>query len=613
MIAKRLSKLIMLLPFALFFPLILSANDSLHAIAMHGEPKYGPDFSHFSYVNPEAPKGGDVRLHALGSFDSLNPFISRGNAASHLELIYDSLLERSLDEPFTEYGLIADSISIAEDRSWVEFTIHPDARFHDGTAIGPNDVVFTFDILRSQGAPFYQAYYENIEKVEALDDKTVRFQFSESGNLELPLIVGQAPILPSHFWENHDFTRSSQLKPLGSGPYKIVNVDGNRSITYRRVEDYWARNLPVNRGRYNFDTITIDYYRDASVALESFKAGSYDFRLENNAKDWATSYNIPAVANGHIQRQSIPHRNPTGMQAFAFNTRLDKFSDPKVRLALNYLFDFEWLNRNMFYGAYSRTQSYFSNSELAARELPSQREREILEPFREKLPPEIFTEVFHNPVTDGSGNIRGQIRTAARLLQEAGWEIKRGKLTHNKTGEVLAFEFLLYDSMFERVVQPFRRNLERMGIETSIRVVDITQYINRQRNFDFNVVVGLFGQSTSPGNEQRNYWHSDFAQREGSRNIIGISNPVVDELVEKVISAPNREELVHRTRALDRVLLWNHYVIPHWHITNYRVAYWNIFGRPETPPEQGIGFDTWWVDSDKASQLSRGRGTTQQP
>lgn len=606
------------LALALFFcatlvPLSLQASEPqpVHAIAMHGEPRYGADFRHFSYVNPDAPKGGRISLHSVGTFDSLNPFVERGVADSRITLVYDSLLERSADEPFTEYGLLATKIILPDDRSWVEFILHPDARFHDGKPVTAHDVVFTFEILRTQGSPFYQAYYGDIDSVTAVETRRVRFEFSSAGNMELPLIVGQAAILPKHFWEDKDFSRSSTVIPLGSGPYRVARVDAGRSITYERVEDYWARNHPIKRGRHNFDAITVDYYRDGNVALEAFKSGAYDFRLENNAKDWAVSYSIPAVRQGMIQRENLPHRNPTGMQGFALNTRRPMFTDPRVRQALAYLFDFEWTNRNLFYNAYARSHSYFSNSEMAAVDLPGAAELRLLEPWREQLPDEVFTQVYRAPETDGSGAIRDNMRIASSLLRQAGWEIQGGRLTHRSSGSTMDIEFLIFDTIWERIIQPYRRNLERMGIESSIRVVDVTQYVNRVRSFDFDVVVAVFPQSTSPGNEQRDFWHSAFADQEGSRNLIGIKDPVVDALVESIIAASDREELVVSARALDRVLQWGHYVVPHWHITSYRVAYWDLFAKPSENPPYDLAFDTWWVDPEKSATITRQRGSRQ--
>lgn len=578
-----------------------------HGIAMHGELKYGPDFRHFEYANPDAPKGGDVRLHAVGAFDSLNLYILKGDPAQGLGGTVDPLMVQSNDEPFSMYGLVAESVEVPEDRSWITFHLRPEARFHDGTPITADDVVFTFETLREDGHPFYRSYYKDVAGVRKLGPRAVRFDFGDSDNPELPLILGQLPVLPKAYWEERDFSKTTLEPPLGSGPYRVKEVEPGRSITYERVEDYWARDLPVARGRDNFDTLRYDYYRDATVTLEAFKAGEYDFRLETTAKDWATAYDFPALRAGLVKREEIHHERPQGMQAYFMNTRRELFQDRRVRRALGYAFDFEWTNRNIFNGAYTRTRSYFSNSELAARGLPGEAEREILAPYRDRLPPEVFTQVYEPPSTDGSGNNRANLRTAIRLLKEAGWTFEERTLVHGETGEPFAFEILLVNPMFERVTLPFVRNLERLGIDARVRVVDATQYQNRLDNFDFDMVVGAVGQSLSPGNEQHNMWHSSQADVPGSNNLAGVRDPVVDALVEKLIRSPDRETLVNRTRALDRVLLWGHYVIPHWHIAHYRVAYWDKFDRPEVAPRYDLGFDTWWVDPDKARALRERR------
>ncbi|MFT6916937.1 MAG: microcin C transport system substrate-binding protein [Motiliproteus sp.] len=567
---------------------------SQHAIAMHGTPKYSADFTHFDYTNPAAPKGGSIRQWALGTFDSFNPFIIKGTAADDIGLIYDSLMTRAEDEPFSQYGLLAESVELPLDRSWIRFHIHPQARFSDGRPVTSADVIHTFKLLREQGNPFYRAYYADILSIEAADEKTVTFTFKPGENRELPLIVGEVSILPKHYWLESDFAKPGLDIPVGSGPYQISSFDAGRSLSYQLREDYWGKDLPVNRGRHNFAEIRYDYYRDSTVALEAFKAGEYDFRQETSSKNWATSYVGPMFDSDAILRQEIRHANPTGMQAFIFNTRRPQFSDSRVREALTYAFDFEWTNKNIFYDAYTRTHSYFSNSEMAADELPDAAELAILEPLREQLPPEVFTQVYRAPAGDGSGNSRRQLRTAMRLLKEAGWEVKNRKLV-NANGEPFVFELLLVQKEFERVVAPMLKNLERLGIETQIRIVDVSQYINRLRSFDFDMLVYSYGQSSSPGNEQRDYWHSSMADIEGSRNLMGIKNPAIDSLIELVVAAPDREQLVLRTRALDRALQWNHYLIPQFHISSYRVAYWDKFAMPETRPKYALGFDSWWL------------------
>ncbi|SMR71424.1 microcin C transport system substrate-binding protein [Marinobacterium sediminicola] len=561
---------------------------------MHGTLKYPADFQHFDYVNPEAPKGGQLREASIGTFDSLNPFIIKGTVADGTSLIYDTLLGRALDEPFSLYGLLAEHLRVADDRSWIEFDLRPEARFSDGQPVTAQDVVFTFNTLLEKGSPFFKSYYAGINEIKALSDRSVRFEFSGSTNRELPLIVGEIPILPRHYWQNRDFESPSLEVPVGSGPYAVSHIDPGRTIIYKRRADYWGSELPVNRGRFNFDQRQFDYYRDSTVALEAFKAGEYDFRSEHASKAWATGYTGAPFEDGRIRKEEITHGNPRGMQGFIMNTRRTKFEDKRVREALTYAFDFEWTNKNLFYGAYTRSNSYFSNSDMAANELPSPEELAILEPVRDQVPPEVFTQVYKAPSTDGSGRNRQQLRTALRLLQQAGWTLEGGKLV-NAAGEPFHFEILLVQKEFERVVSPFIRNLERLGISADIRIVDVSQYINRLRQFDFDMVVYGFGQSSSPGNEQRDYWHSEAAQLPGSRNLIGIQDPAIDYLVEQLIAAPDREQLVYRARALDRVLQWNHFVIPHYHISAWRIAYWDKFEHPKISPTYDLGLDTWWM------------------
>ncbi|GAB4256525.1 MAG: extracellular solute-binding protein [Deferrisomatales bacterium] len=581
-----------------------------HGLAMHGSPKYGPGFTHFDYVNPAAPKGGQVRLADIGTFDSLNPFLLKGIPPAGILLTYDTLMVSSADEPFTEYGLVAESVETPPDRSWVVYTLRPEARFHDGTPITADDVLFTFETIRTQGHPFYRAYYSSVTSGEKLGPRAVKFTFAPGDNRELPLILGQMAILPKHYWEGRRFDETTLEPPLTSGPYRIESVDPGRSITYRRVEDYWARDLPVQQGRYNFDSIRYDYYRDQTVALEAFKAHEYDFRQENMAKRWATAYDFPALRDGRVIKEEIPHRIPTGMQGFVMNTRRFVLADRRVREAMAYAFDFEWSNKNLFHSAYTRTRSYFSNSELASSGLPGPEELAILERYRGRVPEEVFTREYRPPSTDGSGKIRKNLREALRLLRQAGWELREGRLVHRETGRPFEFEILLVQPDFERIALPYTQNLAKLGITARVRTVDPTQYQNRLEQFDFDMVVAVFGQSLSPGNEQRDFWKSDKADVPGSRNLAGIRDPVVDELVELVIAAPDRESLVARTRALDRVLLWGHYVVPHWHVRAFRVAYWNLFGRPERNPPYALAFvDTWWVDPAKREALARAEGS----
>jgi len=572
-----------------------------HAIAMHGTPKYDENFQHFDYVNPQAPKGGTLRLATVSTsgFDSLNPFIIKGVPAAGItylrqSYLYDSLAVHAADEPFTLYGLIAERMEVPPDRSAITFHLNPRARFQDGQPITAADVAYTFELLTKKGHPLFSNYYKDVAAVEILDPQRIKFSFSTNKNRELPLILAEMPVLPKHYWEDRDFSKTSLDIPLGSGPYRIAEVDPGRSISYQRNPDYWAKALPVNRGRYNFDLIKIDYYRDDNVALQALKSGEYDFRIENSAKNWATAYNGPPFDRNELVTAEIPNHQPAGMQGFAYNTRRPLFTDPQVRRALAYAFDFEWTNQNIFYGAYYRTKSYFDNSELAARGLPDNDEFEILNPFRKQLPEEVFSKVYTPPSTSGGSSIRHNLRTAARLLKEAGWEVRDNVLTHAKSGEPFSFEILLAQPSMERVVLPFKKNLSRLGINMRIRMVDTQQYINRINTFDFDMIVYSIGQSNSPGNEQRDYWHSSEAERPGSRNLMGIKDPVVDQLIELVIGANDRKSLITRVRALDRVLLWGHYVIPQFHNRVFRVAYWNHFGRPENPPLYSIGLDTWW-------------------
>lgn len=566
-----------------------------HALTLYDEPaKYPASFKHFDYTNPDAPKGGTLRQAGFGSFDSFNPFINKGVSAEGINLIYDTLTTQSMDEPFTVYGLLAEKIEKADDNSWVRFYLNPKARFHDGQPVTAEDVKFTFDLLMSKGSPMYRGYYSEVEKAEVESPKSVKFIFKHAGNRELPLIVGQLPVLPKHWWQDRDFSKANLEIPLGSGPYKVAKVQAGRSIRYERVKDWWGQDLPVNRGFYNFDTLQFDYYRDNTVALEALKAGHFDFWQETSAKNWATAYNVAAVANGQLIKEEIPNFNPVGMQGFIFNTRRPIFNDRRVREAFSLLFDFEWANRQLFNSAYTRTHSYFENSELGAEGLPSEAELELLEPLREQIPPSVFTEVYAPTVTDGNGIIREQQRRAYQLLQEAGWRVEGDQML-DAAGTPVSFEFLLAQTEFERILLPYKRNLADLGIDMVIRRVDVSQYINRLRSRDYDMIVGNFPQSSSPGNEQREYWHSSSADNPGSRNLIGLKDPAIDSLVVALIQANSRQDLITRSRALDRVLLWGYYVVPNWHIKTWRVAYWDHFEHPATSPKYDIGLYTWWA------------------
>ncbi len=568
-----------------------------HAIALHGLPAHAKDFRHFDWVNPDAPKGGRLRLASLGGFDSLNPFIIKGNPAEGLMRVFETLMQQAPDEPFSQYGLLAESIEISADHAQVTFRLRPNARWHDGQPVTADDVVWTFETLQREGQPFYRSYYGGVSRAEALDARTIRFTLADRENRELPLILGQLPVLPKHWWKGRDFSRVLREAPLGSGPYRIESFDPGRRITYQRVKDHWGDNLPVNRGQHNFDTIEIDSYRDGTVALEAFKADEYDFRLENSSKSWATAYDVPAVTEGRLRKEEVPHHRPAGMQAFIYNSRRKPFDDPRMRAALGELFDFEWANKNLFHGQYTRTRSFFDNSELAASGKPGPAERRLLEPWRDKIPSAAFETLPTPSQTDGSGNIRPQLKQAHQLLVAAGFHIDEssGKLL-DESGKPLKFEILLVQPEFERVVLPWQRNLERLGIEVEIRTVDAAQYRSRLDGFDFDVTVGGWPQSLSPGNEQRAFFGTASADAPGSSNLAGIRSPAVDALIEEIVRAPDRAALVSRVRALDRVLLAGNWVTPQWHLPVDRLAFWNRFGRPGIVPDQGVQIDAWWSD-----------------
>ena len=578
-----------------------------HAMTMFDNeiPKYAATFPYFDYVNPTAPKGGTLRLAVDGTFDSFNSFIPKGNAASTGSV--ETLLVNSADEPFTAYGLVAETMEWPADRSWVIFNLRPEARWHDGTPITADDVVWSFETLVEKGMPFYRYYYSAIDSAEALSTHRVRFNFKESGNQELPLITGQLPVLPKHYWASLDFSATTLDPPLGSGPYRIQKFEAGRYIVQERVTDYWGADLPIRRGMNNFDIIRTEYFRDATPIRLALKAGDIDFRLENQSKAWADDYNVAVVDKGLLNKEMVPHRQPTGMQAFVMNTRRTLFQDPRVRQALGYAFDFEWSNRTLFNGQYTRTTSYFSNSELASSGLPQGEELALLEHYRGRIPDTVFNQVFIIPVTDGSGRPRENLRKATALLKDAGWTVRDLKLINEATGVPFTFEVLLSSKAFERIVLPYTQNLKQLGIEAKIRLVDRTQYMERYRQKDFDMLVAVWGQSETPGNEQREYWGSDAADSVGSRNLAGIKDPVVDELIELLVKSDSREQLNVRTRALDRVLLWGHYVVPHWHIRADRVLYWDKFSRPATPVRSGVMRSRWWYDTQKAAALEQAR------
>ena len=590
---------------------LLAKTNISHAIAMHGKPKYDQNFISVEYVSNNAEKGGDIVRSAIGTYDTFNPFTLKGTSAAGIGLLYESLTVGSSDEAFTEYGLLAKSIEWPDDRSWVTFTLRDEAKWHDGKKITSDDVVWTFNTLMKKGHPFYKYYYGDVSEVIKITENKVKFEFSTNTNKELVLIVGQLPVLPKHYWENKNFEETTLDVPIGSGPYKVKSFDAGRSITYELDMDYWGFEnniVPIKVGKDNMGSIRYDYYKDRGVEREAFKSGEIDFFSENTSKEWATGYDIDAVTEGLIKKELIPHENPQGMQAFAFNTRKDIFADKRVRKALSFAFDFEWTNKNLFYGAYKRTDSFFENSELASSGLPSQAELAYLNPYIDQLPKEIFNEEYSNPKTDGSGFIRNELQEATKLLQEAGWKLRDGKL-ENSNGEPFEFEILLVSPAFERIVLPFIDNLEKLGINASLRTIDSSQYQKRIESFDFDMVVFTFSQSLSPGNEQRNFWSSGAADTNGSRNIIGIKNNVIDLLIENLINAKDREDLITISRALDRVLLWSYYVIPQWHISAYRVLYWDMFDQPKQKPKYSLGFDTWWVNQNKFNFINSQRST----
>ena len=585
-----------------------------HGMAMHGEVKYGPAFTHFDYVNRGALKGGEDVRRAIGTFDSLNPFIIQGNPAAGIGLIYDTLTTSSADEAFTQYCLLCVTMEIPDDRSWVEYELRKEAFWHDGKPITPADVIFSFNALREKGAPFYRFYYRDVTKVEQTGPNKVKFSFGKVQNPELPLIIGQLPILPAHYWESRDIGKTTLDVPLGSGPYKISDVKVGRSLTFKRVLEYWGRDLPVNIGRNNIDTLRFEYFRDPGVSRIALISGDLDRARENSSKAWATEYNgTKPFQDGKLIMGEFPHQRTAPIQGFVFNLRKPLFADRDVRAALSLAFDFEWSNKNLFYDAYTRTDSFFDNSELGSRgslaEAGSE-EREILERFQDKLPAEVFTTSYAPPATDGSGvrGVRGNLRQAAKLLDDAGWVIRNGKRVNRETGVPFQFEILLGSQTFERVALPFARNLEKLGIKAKVRVVDASQYRERTDNFDYDMISGIWGQSESPGNEQLEFWSSASSDRNGSRNLIGIANPVIDELIELVVTAPNRESLVQRTRALDRALVWGNYLIPHWHITTDRLVYWDRYGIPEIVPRGGAQLDTWWIEPKKDAAIRAYRG-----
>jgi microcin C transport system substrate-binding protein len=584
-----------------------------HGLSLFGDLKYPAGFKQFDYVNANAPKGGAVRQIAFGTFDNFNLVISglKGSLSQGIDLIYDTLMAPALDEVSTEYGLLAEAANHPDDHSWVIYRLRANATWHDGTPVTPEDVIYSFDVFKKNN-PQYAAYYRHVTKAEKVGERDVRFAFDGPGNRELPQIVGQLNVIPKHWWEGtdpsgkkRDVAATTLEPPLGGGAYRLKEFVPGRTVVFERVKDYWGKDLPVNIGRDNFDELRYEYFRDSTVAIEAFKADTVDWRMENSAKNWATAYDFPAVRDKRVLLEEFPIRNFGVMQAFAFNIRRDKFQDPRVRRAFNLAFDFEEMNKQIFFGQYTRIASYFEGTELACSGTPSGMELEILNAVKDKVPAEVFTTTYTSPVNGAPDKVRANLREAVRILKDAGYEVRNQKLVNAKTGEPFTVEFLAADPNTERFVLFYKPSLDRLGISASVRSVDDAQYENRLRQWDFDVITANWGESLSPGNEQRGFWGSQAADQPGSRNLIGIKNPAVDALIDRVIFAKSREELVAATHALDRVLLWNEYVVPQWTYGKVRTARWDRFSRPEKLPQYGLSaFPTiWWWDAAKAAKV----------
>lgn len=585
-----------------------------HGTSLYGDLKYPADFKQFDYVNATAPKTGTARQVAYGTFDSFNAVVAgvKGSLAAGINLIYDTLAVASLDEVSSEYGLIAAALSYPNDFSSVTYRLRPEAKWHDGMPVTADDVIFSFDSYKKY-SPQSAAYYRHVTKAEKTGDHEVTFIFDGPGNRELPQIVGQLTILPKHWWEGtdangkkRDIGDTTLEPPLGSGPYRIKDFSAGRNIVYERVKDNWGSNLNVNIGRDNFDELHYEYFRDTTVALEAFKADTVDWRVENAAKNWATAYDFPAVTDKRVLLEEFPVRNLGVMQAFAFNIRRPKFQDPRVRLAFNHAFDFEEMNKEIFFGQYKRIDSYFDGTDLAATGVPTGAELELLETVRDKVPPDLFKKPYSNPVNGNPGAVRNNLREALRLFKEAGYEIRDQQLVNSKTSEPFTVEFLAAGPGFERVFLFYKASLDRLGMNVTVRTVDEAQYENRLRGWDFDIITNSWPESLSPGNEQRGYWGSQSADQPGSDNLIGIKNPAIDAMIDKVIFAKNRADLEVATRALDRVLLWNYYVVPQWAYFKIRTARWDRFGHPDPMPKYGLSaFPTlWWWDAAKAAKTA---------
>ncbi|WP_419686624.1 extracellular solute-binding protein [Photobacterium rosenbergii] len=571
-----------------------------------GAAKYPADFTHFDYVNPDAPKGGQVTYAQVGTFDSFNRFASRGVSAAGSEAIYDTLFVSSEDEIDSYYPLIAEKVRYPEDFSWMEVDINPNAKFHDGEPITAADVAFTFDKFMKEGVAQYKVYFKDVKSVTAKSERTARIEMAEPNREVLLALVQGMNVLPEHYWKDKNLSEPINTPPVGSSAYKISDYKSGQSVTYTLVKDYWAKDLPVNVGRNNFQTIKYDYYRDETVTLEAFKAGEYDIREENVAKFWATMYQGPNFDKGYIIKEEIPHQIPQSMQAFVFNTERSYFSDPKVREALSYAMDFEWMNKSLFYNQYTRSRSYFQNTDYEAKGLPSEDEVAVLAPVKDKVPARVFTEEYQPPVSDGSGRIRVQLRKALALMKEAGWEVQNKVMTNVETGEAFTFELLMYSPTTERLAIPLQKNLKLLGIDMRLRTVDTTQYIKRLRDRDFDMVSAGYGANPYPSPNLMIAWNSNFI--DSTYNTAGVKDPAIDYLTEQIAeNQENPDKLLSLGRALDRVLQWNFYVIPQWHISMFRVSSWDKFSRPDVRPKYSLGRDTWWIDNEKAAKLPEKR------
>ncbi|MBV9462282.1 MAG: ABC transporter substrate-binding protein [Bradyrhizobium sp.] len=584
-----------------------------HGLSLFGELKYPADFKRFDYVNPDAPKGGTIRQIAIGTYDNFNIAVAgvKGAIAGGVASIYETLMARSQDEAGAQYALLAESASHSDDFSWVIYRLNPKAKWHDGNPVTPDDVIFSFEQL-TKNSPFYRSYYSHVVKAEKAGERDVKFTFDSPGNRELPDIVGEMVVLPKHWWEGtgsdgkkRDISQTTLEKPLGSGAYRIKEFVAGRSLVLERVKDYWGASLPTQIGQNNFDELRYEYFRDNLVALEAFKADQVDVISENSAKQWATAYDFPAVADKRVLKEEFPNNDSGRMQAFVPNLRREQFKDARLRRAFNLVFDFEEMNKQLFFGQYKRINSYFEGTELASSGLPQGEELQLLEPLRDKIPPEVFTTAYTNPVNGNPENIRNNLREALRLLKEAGFTFKDQKLS-GPDGKPLSTEILVDDPSSERIALFYKPSLERLGVATSVRVVDPTQYENRLRSFDFDMIIDQWGESLSPGNEQREFWGSQTADIPGSRNTTGIKNPAVDALIDKIIFAKNRDGLVAATHALDRVLLWNFYVVPQFTYPFSRYARWDRFSHADLPKYARAGLPTlWWWDADKAAKIGK--------